>query len=308
MNTLKPAQDQKNRRWILTLWAKDISQEQIETALQTYNAYAGQLEQCPTTGKLHYHVLVEHANAIRFSTLAKKFPGGHYEIARGTDAALAYVTKTETAYPAENPARFRKGKFTFEQKTAAERSRKFADLYAAVKAGNNVDTLVLQYPEAAWHVNKLRTIEQAVLTDKWAKTTREVTVTYIHGVTGSGKTHSVYAKHGFADTYIVDDYKHPFDNYNGQPVVVFDEFHSDIEFGYLLKLLDKWPVTLNARYNNKWAAYTHVYIISNEPLDAQYPDIRSTKPKTWAALKRRITHIQHFATTYQPTTQPAATP
>ena len=301
---IAPVRNTRNRRWLITLSAEQYSVEQIKFQLDKYTTYAGQQEKGSKTGYVHYHVFIEHRNPIAFLTLKKKFPTAHIEEVTDPQATLNYVTKERTAYPTANPVRFQKGTFKFRVKEAKEVAIKanFNDLYGMVKAGNSLEHLILELPQAAWHERKLEAVEAAVLADKFSKKERDVTVTYIWGVTGAGKTHSIYAKHGFEDVYVVDDYIHPFDNYSGQPVVVFDEFHSSISnFGYLLKLTDKWPVKLPARYHNKWAGFNHVYFISNEPLDSQYPAIQETKPATWNALLRRIgNNIIYMGTPYSP--------
>ena len=50
------------------------------------------------------------------------------------------------------------------------------------------------------------------------------------------------------------DYFHPFDNYRGQDVIVFDEFRSGINFSLFLQLIDAYPVELPCRYNNKYTS------------------------------------------------------
>jgi len=298
MKTKQLTKDTRARIWFLTIWKERHNQEYIEQKLNGYDVYRGQLEMCPTTGRLHYHVLVEHHNAIRFSTLLNKFPGSDIEKAYSANGALYYVGKDETAYPADEPVRFGKGIFSFENDEAPKEQTKFADLYYAVMAGNSVDSLILGSYQAAWHSNKLKAAEEAIRREKWGKTTRNVKVSYIWGVSGAGKTHSIYEKHGFEEVYVVNDYAHPFDSYNGEDVVVLDEFHSQIDFPYLLQLTDKYPLRLKARYNNKQAAYTKIYLISNEPLEKQYSEIQRKKPETWKALKRRINEVVHMATPY----------
>jgi hypothetical protein len=300
---IAPVKNTRNRRWMLTLSAEQYNAEQIKCQLDKYTTYAGQQERGSKTGYIHYHVFIEHRNPIAFSTLKKKFPTAHIEEVTDPQATLNYVTKELTAYPTANPVRFQKGTFKFRVKEAKSRAVKanFDDLYGMVLAGNSLEHLMLELPQAAWHERKLAAVEAAVLADKYSKKERDVTVTYIWGVTGAGKTHSVYSKHGFEDVYVIDDYVNPFDNYSGQPVIVFDEFHSSISnFGYLLKLTDKWPVKLQARYHNKWAGFNHVYIISNEPLESQYQTIQETKPATWNALLRRIDNIIYMGTPYSP--------
>jgi hypothetical protein len=301
---------EKARIWFLTLWLEFNTLTGIIEKLKMYSAFAGQLEKCPTTGRLHFHVIIEEPNGIRFDTLQKKFPKSDIQAVRKDVAALRYVSKSETAVPEKNPVRFKHGEFTFEKATAQVIPKLcFADFHQMVMNGNKVDILIQQYPEALWHEKKLRELEAVLLSDKWQNATRELTVEYIWGVSGAGKTHYVYEKYDFdkSKVFVVSDYKNPFDNYKGQEALVLDEFHSNssnISFPYLLKLADKWPVELSARYNNKFAAYKNLYIISNEALESQYPEIQADKPDSWQALLRRIGgNITYMGTPHESVTK-----
>ena len=64
----------------------------------------------------------------------------------------------------------------------------------------------------------------------------------------------------------------------------------------MLNFLDTYPVNLPARYQDKAACYTTVYITSNIPLEEQYRDVQRNEPETWRAFLRRIhTVTQYFA-------------
>ena len=304
--------DPKGRIWMATIPAKDTTVEEIETKLEKYDAYSGQQEmgenikEGEETGYLHYQLIIEHKSAVRLSTLKKLFPTAHFERVRMPVAALRYVNKDKTAYPAEDPIRFDKGIFSFEGDGRTISKLSFADLYYMVMAGSSVNELMLEFPEAAWHATKLREAEKVYQLKTLSNSPRDVKVSYLWGVTRAGKTFSVYQKHGYESVYVVNDYHHPFDNYNGEKVIVFDEFRSSItDFGYMLNLIDRPPVQLNARYSNKWAAYEDIYIISNEPLETQYPEIKVNSPQSWAAFRARIHDIKEFKTPY---TEPAETP
>ena len=82
-------------------------------------------------------------------------------------------------------------------------------------------------------------------------------------------------KYGYSNVYAVNNYKHPFDLYFGEYVMLFDEFSSNSSVGSIRiqdmnNYLDGYPIALPARYNNKQACYKKVYIISNLDLREQY--------------------------------------
>ena len=62
----------------------------------------------------------------------------------------------------------------------------------------------------------------------------------------------------------------------------------------MLNYLDIYPIMLPARYNDKVACFTKVFITSNLPLNQQYIVIQEHKPKTFQAFLRRINYIEEF--------------
>lgn len=85
-----------------------------------------------------------------------------------------------------------------------------------------------------------------------------------------------------------------FDGYNGQSVLVFEEFNSQIPIEEMLNYLDIYPLYLPARYNDRIACYTQVYLTSNISLDEQYKNIQKQKPETWQAFLRRIHEVTEY--------------
>ena len=99
--------------------------------------------------------------------------------------------------------------------------------------------------------------------------------------------------YGYAACYRVTDYKHPFDTYDGQDVIIFEEFRGGLKHGDMLNYLDGYPLLLPCRYFNRQACYTKVFLISNIPPEYQYPKINS---ESRAAFFRRIHKIKYFDT------------
>ena len=130
---------------------------------------------------------------------------------------------------------------------------------------------------------------------KRADTVRlDLEVIYISGATGTGKTRYVMENSGYTNVYRVTDYIHPFDSYSTQSVICFDEFRSSINISKMLMYCDIYPVELQARYSNKIACYTTVYIVSNWSLEKQYIESQENDKETWLAFLRRITKVLIF--------------
>lgn len=62
----------------------------------------------------------------------------------------------------------------------------------------------------------------------------------------------------------------------------------------MLNYLDIYPITLPARYNDRTACYTKVYITRNIPLEQQYRDIQRDKLETWRAFLRRVKNVIEY--------------
>lgn len=123
---------------------------------------------------------------------------------------------------------------------------------------------------------------------------RDIEITWLYGEPGSGKTfHAFELAGGYDKAYKISDYKNnPWDNYTGQDTVIFDEFYGDVKFGELMQLWDKYPLQLSARYQNKWACYTHVYVCSNLAPYELYKNLDKREFRI-AGLYRRITKLIH---------------
>lgn len=76
---------------------------------------------------------------------------------------------------------------------------------------------------------------------------------------------------------------------------MFEEFSGQIPIEDMLNYLDIYPpVPSRARYNDKTACYTKVYITSNLPLEKQYRDEQWDRPETWRAFLRRIHTVVEY--------------
>lgn len=275
--------DIRNRSWMITIPVDSIAQEDLQDDLKKYT-YIGQMEQGNKTQYLHWQIYIENETPIRFSTLKKKFPKGHFEVRRAKKAdCYNYVTKSKTAIP--NTV-IKNGEIDITE----PRSKKL-DLDVAVdiiEGGARVEDVLLKFPSLANHMKYLERIQEIVDEERYGRSERDLKVFYIYGEPGCGKTSYIYRKHGYESVYRVTDWKHPFDEYKAQSVLVLDEFYDSLSLESLLNVIDRYPLQLPARYNNKWAAYNVVYIVSNRKLAHQYQDVFFHEPKRANSLYRRI--------------------
>lgn len=279
----------KARGWLLTLPADEYTKEVVESRLSRYS-YIGQLERGKTKsvanpeGYLHWQIYIEVENAVRASTLKKKFPKGHFEVRRGSvQQAYNYCSKSDT----REGEPFANGDIS----VFLEKSMKLRDYVDLIERGMTVTDIITSYPMSVIFERQLSTLQKHRRMVEAKVGRRDLQVHYLWGKSGVGKTHSIYEKYGYANVFMVSDYKNPFDGYDGESVLVFDEFRSQIQVSIMLKLLDPYPTELSARFNNSWAAYNTVYVVSNIPLEGQFPNVKATEPETWQAFRNRFDSV-----------------
>ena len=136
-----------------------------------------------------------------------------------------------------------------------------------IRQGYDDESIIDNVPSAFKDLDKVQRTRSIFRDSQYKKTWRDLTVSYIFGATGTGKTRSVMEKYGYENCYRVTDYKHPFDTYDGQDVIIFEEFRSSLKCGDMLCYLDGYPLLLPCRYFNRQACYTKVFILSNIPPD-----------------------------------------
>lgn len=160
-----------------------------------------------------------------------------------------------------------------------------------IRKGATNEDIVDAVSSAYKNLEKIDRVRSMYRDSEFVKKWRDLYVTYMFGKTGSGKTRSVMEKYGYENCYRVTDYKHPFDTYDGQDVLIFEEFRSGLKHGDMLNYLDGYPLLLPCRYYNRQACYTKVYILSNLPPDAQYVNVDD---ESRFAFFRRINKVIEF--------------
>lgn len=281
------------RDWILTLPATHYTRDQVEAGLSQYD-YIGQLEmgsQGDGSGYLHWQVYIQNRTPVRFETLRSKFSKGHFEGRRGSKRqAHDYVTKTSTSQGVS----IQSEGYEVPPEDAATGSGTVERLRDAMMNGASAGELILGDVGAAQHLRYIREFEAELGAATHGRSLRELEVRYVFGPAGCGKTRSFYEEHGFDDVYSVSTYAHPWDRYAGESVILLDEFVGQLDLEFLLKFLDRYPLQLPARYADRWAAFSQVVMLSNQPIEAAYPGVHAAVPEQWRALTRRVTLYQYM--------------
>ena len=296
-----PSKDPQGRRWMLTLnnpEEKVLNHQKIKEILSLFPSLVYYCMADEKSRTYHTHVFFSLEHPTRFSTLKRRFPGAHIDRAEGTVAECrAYVQKSGKWASSEKAETSIPDSFEEWGEVPVERQGERTDLailYQMIKDGYSNYEIMEANPDYLITLDRIERARQAVREQQYQDTFRKLEMTYIWGPTGTGKTRSVMEKYSYSGVYRVTDYTHPFDSYQGEDVLLLDEYSSNFKIRDLLNFLDGYPLKLPARYSNRVACYTKVYIISNLCLTKQYPEEQYRSPETFAALLRRIQKVIHY--------------
>ncbi len=260
-------------------------------------------------GTYHTHLFIAFATPRHHTAIDSKFHGAHQEVARGTSAEnRAYVLKDGEKYNKQPDGSYDYVDGSGKRHTGVNYSDTFlewgelprehqgkgkdADIIVdLIKAGASNEEIVDTVHSAYKDLEKVERVRSMYRDSLFKSTWRTLEVTYIFGKTGSGKTRSVMEKFGYENCYRVTDYKHPFDTYDGQDVIIFEEFRGGLKHGDMLNYLDGYPLLLPCRYFNRQACYTKVFLITNIPPDEQYLNVDRESRE---AFFRRIHTVSEF--------------
>lgn len=251
------------------------------------------------TGTPHIHLFLFAPNNISKARLKRVFRNGDFAPQKGNCQQIKdYVFKQgkwendEKGETSIKESQIEWGEMP-EEKQGARNDLK--NLYNQISDGKSNFEIISENPEYIGQFERLDRVRQMIIEERYKKTFRKMEVEYICGITGSGKTRGIMEQYGYENVYRVTDYKHPFDQYQQQDVVIFEEFRSSMPLSDMLNLLDGYPVVLPCRYSNKIACYTKVYILTNIQLTEQYPEVQSKYIESWKAFLRRISRVKEYS-------------
>lgn len=241
-------------------------------------------------GTLHIQGYVRFASPKKLQAAKNALvrTDAHMEIAQGNEGqCVDYCTKADTRVA---------GPWTFGTvKRDAGRKGSRSDLQAVAEAAQNprvsLRELAMEFPA--------QMIKYSAQIDRYRQLVappvpleRNIFVHVLWGPTNTGKTHRI--RHGIpaAELYVISAHgRDPFGQYAGQSSIVLEEFESaDWKINEIKTLLDKWACPLDARYANKDAKWTNVFITSNSDPMTWYG---MWQPADLAAFRRRLTRITH---------------
>lgn len=258
------ANNRRSKRWCFTI--NNPTEEDLlglisigeDQELCSYLIFA---EEKGESGTRHYQGYVEFVERVRFNTAKGHISERcHLEVARGTpEENIKYCSKEGQPAIYGTPAyRGSQGK----RSDLLEVQQKIREGATEREIADNYFT--------KWVIYR-RSFETYRSLLAQPRTYKSYTTVYF-GRTGVGKTRRVHEQENPADLYtLVDTTGKWFDGYTGQTAVLIDDFASGIEFRFLLRLLDRYPmqVPVKGGFTN-WIP-ARIYITSNLSPTDWYP-------------------------------------
>ena len=296
----------QSRKWSLVInnpLEAGLDHAAIREILHRFSpAYFCMADEIATTGTYHTHIFLYSPSPMRFGTLKNRFPTAHLEKAYGSARDNRdYITKSGKWAETDKSETSVSGTFEEWGDLPTEKEEASPDKYRllqSLREGMTSLEAVEDNPDRFYHYREIETVRQSILEDTYSTIMRQVEVTYLFGASGTGKTRGIFERHNPKSICRITDYGGKngvrFDSYRGQEVLAFEEFHSQIPISAMLNYLDIYPIMLPARYNDRVACYTTVYLTSNIPLEAQYQEIQRYQLETWYAFLRRIHNVIEY--------------
>lgn len=248
----------RSRDWILTINNPSDQDKETFDKLGSLKSpqvlhWIYQLEK-GEEGTVHIQGCIRFKNAIILSTIKKIFPRAHLESAHSYPACIKYCSKEESRIeePKEWGVRPEMG-----------RRKDLEALAEMIDSGASIKDVAQSDPSKFIRYHRgLQAYKEVTKEHREGKPT----VIYIYGETGCGKTSSIYKKHGKENVYMKSGSKW-WDGYDGQEVILIDDFDGCWPFRDLLRLLDNYPYTGEIKGGTVKINSKYIYITADRKIE-----------------------------------------
>jgi len=297
---IRPVPKFQSQRFMLTLWAKYLPDEwggaDIMRVLENKGAYYAcwGFEAAPTTGEMHYHVYVRFEHKRSSTTICNYFKtvcGKNLfcEKPMGNEKQVRDYCWCEGEHAAKLPSSRGHGELNeanFDAKWHENQGKRsdIEAMMAAIKEGKDDAYIAEHWPGDYLRMHGGIAKARSVIGPKPALR-REVQKIVLSGPSGVGKTYRIMM--AYPDAFLVEPGRSPFDNYQGEETIIFDEWNDEqYPITKMNKFLDVWRCPIDCRYSNKYAAWTRVVILANAAPASFYA--YNQDPTVLEAFRRRI--------------------
>lgn len=254
----------KRRKWFFTIWKINMDWEELYDDYNDIIKFcAGQLEKAPETGRLHWQGCIHMVNPCRMTKmrrllgLGKGEESGFLQEQQGTnEQVLEYVHKLRTS----EGQRFEYGKPSQQGlRSDLEAIRK------RLRDGEKLLSIADDYFGSYIRYGRYFKEYQSLVLQERSKKWRNIKVKFLSGPTRCGKTRYAYDNYDVDDIFKIScsDGLKWFDGYQGQKVLILDEFKNQVQLTRMLDLLDNWQCRLEYKGGITYALWDTVIITTN---------------------------------------------
>lgn len=282
----------KSRNWCFTLNANEADGEHIQwmtpgisCPIESWLTSCKKIQYlvCQVEKVAHVHIqgYVQFTGDMRLAALKKLSSSAHWEIRRGSHKeARDYAKKEDTR--ANGPWEFG------EEKDSQGKRTDWSDVSERLRQGSTKKEILLDHPHLAPCAKGIDALAEAHRPAPPLQ--RDITVYFLWGPTGTGKTHRAFTS--FPQAYKVKGKYFEgksFDNYDQEKVLILDEWSPmEWDLTFMNSILDKWECRLQCRYFNKYAYWEKVIICTNFKPEECYQACFALQRDTF---RRRLTHV-----------------
>ena len=241
------------------------------------------------------HAVFEDDRTMRFSVVHKLYPGMHIEPTKGNkQQAEDYVNKRGKW---EEKGEKILAKVQYGEIKGAQGQRRDVEIIGEMIEQGKTPQEILDASFKNYRYEPM--IRKAYFSKRDAETPiqREVKVYYHVGESGSGKSYTavrLMEEYGESNVFVMTDYDNGgFDGYNGQPILVLDEFRGQMKFSVLMHILDRYKSTFHARYSNIRGLWNQVHICTVYPVELLYKNMVEQN-KQYDGIKQLLRRISFF--------------
>lgn len=247
-------------------------------------------EICPTTGTKHLQCFFIFKNDQSLSNLMTKF-----SLWLDFKSTIAFKkADSNTAECIDYCEKDGKDIVEFGTRPKGKGHRSDLDAVAqSISAGCNMSELFDLHPSSFL---KYAPGMQKAVGLKSAKRDWKTEVYWIHGPTGTGKSRWVFQTCDRSNLYVKDGNSKWFDGYLGEANVLFDDFRptKELPFSYFLRLLDRYPMTVEGKGCSINFAPERIFITTPMPPTETFSHLDWIKEEDIGQLTRRITQVIHM--------------